>query len=285
MLTGELAVRCWDLHTSDTYVLSPPESSNGNIATPQEVCTSLAFCKANGNIYVFKRSYIMIVLLLLLFLVEKFQENDIPDPFLDTLAAGTNLGTIYLWKRKCVSDCDEDAWPSVPETCAIHGTVKQLTWGISLSRNSLLAVNCITNVFILHQQPMCAVYNDGVCASQLTPTQILLEVNGQMYTLKTEIQVQVVAVTREYIAVSSGRQIVMNRINRGVNLNTTLLETFGCDTEKMLIYEQTLIVLTPITIQLRSVEGSVIQTLPTLPEEGEPITMELTGNCFRLKQY
>lgn len=125
---------------------------------------------------------------------------------------------------------------------------------------------------------MCAVYNDGVCASQLTPTQILLEADEQMFTLKTEIQVQAVAVTREYVAVSSGRQIIVNRIERGANLNTTLLATFSCDTEKMLIYEHTLIVLTPITIQLRSIEGTVIQTLPTLPEEGEPITMELTGN-------
>ncbi|EZA61734.1 hypothetical protein DMN91_004415 [Ooceraea biroi] len=242
ILTGELTVRCWDLHTGDSYVLSPPDSSNGNIATPQEMCTSLAFCKSN-----------------------------------DTLAAGTNLGTIYLWKRKSVSECDENAWPSVPESCTIHGTVKQLTWGSSLSRNSLLAVNCITNVFILHQQPMCAVYNDGVCASQLTPTQILLEADGQTYTLKTEIQVQVIAVSKEYVAVSSGRQIVVHRINRSANLNATISATFSCDTEKMLIYEHTLIVLTPMNIQLRSIEGSVIQALPSLPEEGEPITMELTG--------
>lgn len=194
------------------------------------------------------------------------------------MAAGTNLGTIYLWKRKCVSDCDENAWPSVPESCTVHGTVKQLTWGTGLSRNSLLAVNCITNVFILHQQPMCAVYNDGVCASQLTPTQILLEVNDQSYVLKTEIQVQVVAVTREYVAVSSGRQIVINRINKDVNLSTVVSATFSCDTEKMFIYEHTLIVLTPTVIQLRTTEGSILQTLPALPEEGEPITMELTGN-------
>lgn len=194
------------------------------------------------------------------------------------MAAGTNLGTIYLWKRKCSSECDENAWPNVPESCTIHGTVKLLTWGVSLSRNSLLAVNCITNVFILHQQPMCAVYNDGVCASQLTPTQILLEMDEQTYTLKTEIQVQVVAVTREYVALSSGRQIVINHINKGANLSTTVLTTFNCDTEKMLIYEHTLIVLTPTIIQLRSMEGSVVQTLPTLPEEGEPIMMELTGN-------
>ncbi|XP_018367510.1 PREDICTED: intraflagellar transport protein 140 homolog isoform X1 [Trachymyrmex cornetzi] len=243
VLTGELAVRCWDIHTGDTYILSPPDSSNGNVATPQEICTSLAFCKAN-----------------------------------DTLAAGTNLGTIYLWKRKCVLDCDENSWPNIPESCAIHGTVKQLEWGVSLSRNSLLAVNCITNVFILHQQPMCAVYNDGVCASQLTPTQILLEMDEQTYILKTEIQVQIIAVSKEYIVVSSGRQIVVNCINKGANLNTNVLTTFNCDTEKILIYEHTLIVLTPTIIQLRSIEGSIIQTLPTLPEEGEPITMELTGH-------
>ncbi|KAG5313583.1 IF140 protein, partial [Pseudoatta argentina] len=243
VLTRELAVRCWDIHTGDTYILSPPNSSNGNVATPQEICTSLAFCKAN-----------------------------------DTLAAGTNLGTIYLWKRKCVLDCDENSWPKIPETCAIHGTVKQLEWGVSLSRNSLLAVNCITNVFILHQQPMCAVYNNGVCASQLTPTQILLEMDEQTYILKTEIQVQIIAVSREYIVVSSGRQIVVNCINKGANLNTNVLTTFNCDTEKILIYEHTLIVLTPTIIQLRSIEGSIIQTLPTLPEEGEPITMELTGH-------
>jgi len=130
---------------------------------------------------------------------------------------------------------------------------------------------------------MCAVYNDGVCASQLTSTQILLEMDEQIYTLKMEIQIQVVAVSRKYIAVSSGRQIIVNCINKGTNLNTNVLATFSCDTEKMLIYEHILIMLTPTIIQLRSIEGSIIQTLPTLPEEGEPITMELTGKNLQLK--
>lgn len=51
VLTGELGVRCWDLHTGDTYVLSPPDSLTGNLATPQEICTSLSFCKNNGICY------------------------------------------------------------------------------------------------------------------------------------------------------------------------------------------------------------------------------------------
>lgn len=67
VLAGDLAVRCWDLHTGDTYLLSPPDTSNGSIATPQEVCTSLSYCKNNGmkkktqrkNLYKeFKRAFV-----------------------------------------------------------------------------------------------------------------------------------------------------------------------------------------------------------------------------------
>lgn len=242
ILTGELGVRCWDLHTGDTYVLSPPDSSTGNMATPQEVCTSIAFCKNNG-----------------------------------TLAAGTNLGTIYLWKRKIEMDSDENSWPNVPESCNIHGTVKQLIWGATLLRSPLLAVNCITNVFILHQQPMCATSNDGVCASQITPTQILIEMEESIYSLKADIQVQLIAVNKEYVALSSGRQIVTYRIHKDGSISTSMITSFSCDTEKLLIYDHTLIVLTPVVIQLRSMDGTVTQMLPTLPEEGEPITMDLTG--------
>lgn len=49
VLTGELSVRCWDLQTGDTYVLAPPEGTIGTMATPQEICTSLSFCKNNGT--------------------------------------------------------------------------------------------------------------------------------------------------------------------------------------------------------------------------------------------
>lgn len=49
ILTGELGVRCWDLHSGDSYVLTPPDSSIGSIATPQEICTSISFCKNNGS--------------------------------------------------------------------------------------------------------------------------------------------------------------------------------------------------------------------------------------------
>ncbi|XP_066587942.1 intraflagellar transport protein 140 homolog [Prorops nasuta] len=242
ILPGELSIRIWDLYTGDTYVLSPPDSATNHVDIPPEIFTSLSFCKSNG-----------------------------------TLAAGTNLGTIYLWKHKDSHDSDENGWPSIPESCTIHGTVKEVTWGATMLRNPLIAVNCVTNVFILHQQPMCAAYNDEVSASQLSPTQILIEMEEQSCILKSDLQVQIVAVNKNYIAISSSRQVVVYSISKEDTLKTTFLDSFSCETEKILIYENTLIILTPTVIQLRSVEGSIMQTLPSSSEEGEPIIMELTG--------
>lgn len=242
VLTGDPGVRCWDLHTGDTYVLQPPESVIGNLATPQELCTSLSFCKFN-----------------------------------ESLAAGTNLGTIYLWQKKNASITDEYGWPTVPKSCTVHGTVKQLKWGGTLMRTPLVAVNCLTNVYILHQQSMCAAYYEDTWASQIAPKQIIIESDNQKHILKTELQVQILGINRDYVAVSSCRQIAVYKITRNGILNTVVVGSFSCDTEKILIYESVLIILTSIVVQLRSLEGSIIQTLPTLPEEGEPITMELTG--------
>lgn len=124
---------------------------------------------------------------------------------------------------------------------------------------------------------MCAAFSEDTCASQLTPTQLLVETDDQTYTLKTDIQVQILAVSREYVTVSSARQIASYKIHREGSLSVTAVGSFACENEKILIYEGTLVILTPTIIQLRSMDGTIIQNLPTLPEEGEPITMELTG--------
>lgn len=173
---------------------------------------------------------------------------------------------------------DEHCWPKCPDTCSVPGTVKTTVWGASMSKSPLLAVNCITNVFILYQQPLCAVYNEGVCVTQISPTQLLVEIDESRFVVKTDIQVQLVAVNKSYIAVSSGRNVGVYRITESKQMVMTVMPNFTIETEKLLIYNHTLIILTPQLIQLKSLEeGHVTQTLPMLPEEGEPITMELTG--------
>jgi hypothetical protein len=65
------------------------------------------------------------------------------------------------------------------------------------------------------------------------------------FTFKTDIQVQLVAVNRDYIAVSSGRHVVVYKISARELHNITALTSFSCDTEKLLIHSNILIVLTP----------------------------------------
>ncbi|XP_014295650.1 intraflagellar transport protein 140 homolog [Microplitis demolitor] len=243
ILTGELDIRCWNLQNGNTYVLSPlPTPSSENISTSQEVCTSFTYCKINK-----------------------------------TLAAGTNLGTVYFWKREFLACNNEYGWPTTPKFCNVHGTVKELMWGGAFLRHPVFAVNCITNVFILHEQHMCAAYNDDVCVSQISPTKLIIEEENQSFSLLTDIQVQILATNKNYVVISSGKQIVVYRINRNEILNTSIEQSFNCDAEKILIYESTLIILTTALIQLKTIKGNVIQNLPALPEEGEPITMELTA--------
>lgn len=98
---------------------------------------------------------------------------------------------------------------------------------------------------------MCAAYAESVCASQISPSQLLIEIQQQgekdvSFTLKTDIQVQVVAVNRSYVAVSSGRHVAVYKIvGADKQGSTTVLMSFGCDTEKLLIHDAVLIILTP----------------------------------------
>lgn len=154
-------------------------------------------------------------------------------------------------------DSDENGWATIPDSCSVHGTVKQLLWGAGALRNPLLAVNCITNVFILHQQPMCAVHNDGVSVCQTTPTQLVIEFNGTTQILKTDIQVRVVAVNKKYIIISSGRQVAVYSLESDGLSSTTVIGTFSCDTERILIHKNTIVILTPTNIQMRTMEGKI----------------------------
>ncbi|XP_044589157.1 intraflagellar transport protein 140 homolog isoform X2 [Cotesia glomerata] len=242
ILTGELSLRCWNLQNGNTYVLSPTMLTSENVSNFQEVYISFTFCKIN-----------------------------------QTLAAGTNLGTIHFWKREFLTCNNEYGWPFTPKSCAVDGTVKQLTWGGAFLRYPVFAANCVANVFIFHEQPMCAAYNVDICVCQVSPTKLIIEKENESCSLITDIQVQMLAINKIYIAVSSGKQIVTYSIHKSEVLHTLIEQSFQCDVEKILIYESTLIILTASLIQLRTIKGNVIQNLPILPEEGEPITMELTG--------
>jgi len=86
----------------------------------------------------------------------------------EILAGGTNSGDIYMWRliRDRRWDSDPTAsptegpsdWEPLPP-CGVRSTVKQLSWGPSSAQ---LAVNSISNVFILREQLLSAHYKQKV---------------------------------------------------------------------------------------------------------------------------
>ena len=90
--TGELAVRLWNLDTGDNFVLTGNTGTSGH----SEFLSSLAYCSAKS-----------------------------------TLAAGTNLGNILLWRHRDLQPSDgasqEAAWTQEP-LARVGLAVKQLCW-------------------------------------------------------------------------------------------------------------------------------------------------------------
>lgn len=95
------------------------------------------------------------------------------------------------------------------------------------------------------------------------------------------LQIRLIAVDKDHVAVSSGRALAiyaMQTIKNSNDTSCTVVSSFTCDSEKLAIYEGILIVLTTVAVELRSIQdnGVILQTLSALPEEGEPITLELS---------
>ncbi|XP_021936986.1 intraflagellar transport protein 140 homolog isoform X3 [Zootermopsis nevadensis] len=276
VITGDLSVRFWDLDTGESYLLdaepvnpSISDSSAGASNLPTEVFTSLSFCSQKG-----------------------------------ILSAGTNVGTIVMWRflvgdtggdvlqegRSGFSTSTDPAQNWLRELpCNVRGAVKHVTWSQS---HPLLAVNTITSVFVLREQELCAHYGKLVSAVQVSPSQLVVEVEskenrGSCHTLElnTDLQVKGVAVTTDHVALWSSKtfvvyQLITEGLGDDTRITSKTVGSFSCEVESALIHEQSLLILEgeQTAIQVRTFQGTIKQMLTTNDTEGQPIGMQLCGS-------
>lgn len=209
-----------------------------------------------------------------------------------TLCAGTNLGQIYFWVKKQTKtdyiDNPEETW-ILSNINNVNGTIKQLMWGSVNLRLPLIAVNCITKVYILKEQLLSTCHSENIWAVQKTATQLFLETSTSNCTLKTDIQVTGMSLNSDYIAVTNGRIINiftiqmnvddnMDRKKKDSSLSALLFSTFNCDNEKIIIHNKNILALTSSGIVINTVNGLAVTTIPAITSEGEPIGMHVTNN-------
>ncbi|KAE8751558.1 hypothetical protein FOCC_FOCC001805 [Frankliniella occidentalis] len=249
---GDLSVRLWDLDSSESYLLTPPQDESHNSPTRQAfIC--LAYCN-----------------------------------FREILCAGTNSGYIYMWKKHAPeSDMSDsvDAWELLPPT-NVRNSVKQIQWGPGAGQ---LAVNCITNVYILREQVLAASYNQQVSVVQISGTALVVSIgtNYPLLDLHTDIQVKGVAVSSDHIAAWSGRTVIVYQLLLGESVSISVEGTFSCIVEAAVIIDKSIVVLgggepmslasTNPTITVQTFQGTVKQTLAVNDQEGRPLSMELNG--------
>ena len=232
--TGELAVRLWNLDTGDNFVLTGTTGTSGH----SEFLSSLAYCGPKS-----------------------------------TLAGGTNLGNILLWRHHDLVDSrsEERAWTQEP-MARVGQAVKQLCWG---SNYNLLGVNTVREVFILREHQISAHHGMGVSAVQTSPTQLAVElVEEQRGDLTTDIQVRGVFVTEDTITVWNGHRVVVYDILHDTNRFLSQ-GAFNVECETLVVFEKSVYTLENMKINIRTYQGTVKQSLTLSESEGFGISLDL----------
>ncbi|XDB64126.1 hypothetical protein ABFV05_017742 [Capra hircus] len=236
---GETALRFWDLERGENYVLSPEEKFGFEKG---ENINCVSYCKVKG-----------------------------------LLAAGTDKGRVAMWRKtpglpNSRGAEGKDRWTLQTPT-ELEGNITQIKWG---SRKSLLAVNSISSVLILHEQAMSSHFHQQVAAVQVSPS--LLSVSflstGLTHSLRTDMHVTGVFATKDAVAVWNGKQVVIFEPS-GTTLRSA--GSFLCESPVLAMHEENVYTVEPNRVQVRTWQGTVKQLLPFSESEGNPCFLDICG--------
>lgn len=200
-----------------------------------------------------------------------------------TLCAGTNVGRLYFWSRKPYNPQNpEDSW-ELTHITSISGTVKQLAWGSVHLRFPVLSLNCVTVVYVMKEQSLCASFSEKVWAVQTGASQLVLETDEGSCSLNTELQVTDLCVNGHLVVVTNGRSVGAYEIVwEKVGISPRFLSVFNCENDNILLHNKNVVVLFAKGVTIRSATGIIVANIPFLTNEGEPIGIDVNGNYLTI---
>ncbi|XP_031624107.1 intraflagellar transport protein 140 homolog isoform X2 [Contarinia nasturtii] len=320
VITGDFTVRIFDLDTSDSFLLpmsqakkdtekSEPVKSIEKIGSPihmratrsimdrdyesdeeiavtvdetestkvttiasktMEVFTSLAYCNEN-----------------------------------QTLCAGTNQGNLYIWKRNTslvmqMVSVSENGYESM-ENCwhlvniaNVRGAIKFCSWGVCDVSTPCVLVNCISNVYILKEQPLLTAYSPNIWIRQKSSTQLYVEHASNFSTiLRCDISaITGLCLNERNLAITNQKNIAIYKIPRAddfkdaknnKNVSIKQVHTFNVlDCMKIFIYDEMLIVIGYQNVRVYSFGGIVLKEINFNDNEGSPIGASLTHHFMTI---
>ncbi|KAH8412279.1 hypothetical protein KR009_000984 [Drosophila setifemur] len=312
IITGDLFVRIWDIERSDNYLLkmdlpsgsqligsSQTSLSNGTISSSNQFFSqdstessnmprkAQKFGQMNGEI----------------FTCLAYSSSN------QTLCAGTSSGNLYTWKRsgsRLVS-APEEAW-QLTNISSVRGAIRSCEWGFNELAKPCMLVNCLSNVFMLKEQPLLAFHTRELWAVQRSAKSVhLMHCSGRETSIQSEFPVTALALNDLSLVMSNGRSISSYSLQKveksldefdeileavegqGASTTTTaptppplsvkLLQTFPAECLSLNLFNQNIFCLASSDIMVYSVGGVVLHRIQASDIEGKIIGMDLSG-CY-----
>ncbi|XP_053550522.1 intraflagellar transport protein 140 homolog [Bombina bombina] len=236
--TGEPVIRFWDLERDDNYVLSLDDQLGFESG---ETINCISFCQDKA-----------------------------------ILAAGTNKGHVAMWNKvppTLQNVNGKESWKLQTPT-ELEGNVAQIAWGSSVN---LLAVNNLSSVVVLSEQVMCSHFNQQVAAAQVAPAQLNVTYFGtdSAHSLRADLHIKGVFVTKDRVAVWNGKQVLVYEL-AGLILKN--IGSFMCESTVLVMNEENIYTVELKSVQVRTLQGTVKQSLLFSEAEGNPCVLHICGS-------
>ena len=223
------------------------------------------------------------------------------------LCAGTNLGNLYTWKRTSgyTTNIPEDLW-KLTNISSVRGAIKQCLWGFNELSKPCILLNCVSNVYVLKEQPLLAQHIRAIWAIQQSARNIFLEhMDRRNCVIQAEFSVTVLALNETNLVLSNGRSISTYNIDKlerlsefgnsiessssgsmrndkPSNLTVKLLQTFNAECLVLGLNNQNVFCLTAADVSIYSIGGVILHKILASSTEGKIIGMDITGCYFTI---
>lgn len=305
---GDLFVRIWDIERSDNYLLKMDLPSGTQIGSSQTSLSNGTISSSNQffsqdsteSSSVTRKTPKYGNMSGEIFTCLAYSSTN------QTLCAGTSQGNLYTWKRSGsrIVSTPEDAW-QLTNVSTVRGAIRSCEWGFNELAKPCMLVNCLSNVFMLKEQPLLAFHTRELWAVQRAAKSIqLTHCSGRETTVQSEFAVTALALNELSLVMSNGRSISsysLQRVEKSLDefdeileavegpptttpstatpLSVKLLQTFPAECLSLSLYNQNIFCLANSDIMVYSVGGVVLHRIQASDIEGKIIGMDLSG-CY-----
>ncbi|KAL7020245.1 hypothetical protein ACKWTF_011435 [Chironomus riparius] len=269
IITGDLTVRILDIDTSENFLLPTDHSTFLSKATTKgphsEIFTAISYCTQNQK-----------------------------------LCGSTNQGAIYIWKKTLFKSDAESEW-QLTDISKVRGSIKQCIWG-NIGTDPCIVVNCVSNVYILKEQPLMSYHTRELWAIQRASNQILIVQQQQnvqqQFTVNCDVSITNVCLNDLHLILTNGKTVMLYKIQKtshqidnittnndlmlSDNLTARFLSSFSCEIFQIFIYNENVICINQQSVIVMSLNGVKLQEHSFTEHDGKILGAELTNKYLTI---